>query len=98
VINDDNLFTLQTQEARDKVMKDHPWTKDPQYFKKAKISLLALMKMLVHARMGGSNEVMGLMQGKVDKDTFIIMNIYALPVEATETRVNASTDANQFIV
>jgi len=53
------------------------------------MSALALLKMAIHARSGGSLEVMGLMQGKVQGDTFIVIDSFALPVEGTETRVNA---------
>ena len=77
--------------------KDRPWTNNPHHFKKCKISLLATIKMLNHANMGGRIEVMGLMQGKVVDDTFIIMDSFALPVEATETRVNAGSEANVYI-
>jgi hypothetical protein len=34
-------------------------------------------------------QVMGLMQGKVQGDTFVVIDSFALPVEGTETRVNA---------
>ena len=34
-----------------------PWTKDPHYFKTVRISALALLKMVVHARSGGNIEV-----------------------------------------
>ena len=53
--------------------------------------------MLNHANMGGRNEVMGLMLGKVIGDCAIILDTFALPVEATETRVNAGSDANIYI-
>lgn len=46
----------------------------------------------MHARKGGNLEVMGLLQGKLAGDTMIIMDVYALPVEGTETRVNAAGD------
>ena len=36
-----------------------------------------------------SGQVMGLMQGKVQGDTFVVIDSFALPVEGTETRVNA---------
>jgi len=36
---------------------------------------------------------MGLMQGKIDGDTMIVMDAFALPVEGTETRVNAEHQA-----
>ena len=54
--------------------------------------------MVMHARSGGSIEVMGLMQGKVLGDTFIVTDAFRLPVEGTETRVNASESANEYIV
>ncbi len=37
----------------------------PHYFKEVKISALALLKMVMHARSGGNLEIMGLLQGKV---------------------------------
>jgi hypothetical protein len=37
------------------------------------------------------------MQGRVDKDTFIIMDSFALPVEATEVRVNAGAEAYEYM-
>lgn len=52
---------------------------------------------VMHARSGGSIEVMGVMQGRVDKDTFIIMDSFQLPVEATEVRVNAGAEAYEYM-
>lgn len=54
--------------------------------------------MVVHARSGGTIEIMGLMQGKTDGDTIIVMDAFALPVEGTETRVNAQADAYEYMV
>jgi COP9 signalosome complex subunit 5 len=54
--------------------------------------------MVMHARSGGSIEVMGLMNGHVLGDTFIVTDAFRLPVEATETRVNAQDDAMEYIV
>ena len=54
--------------------------------------------MVMHARSGGSIEVMGLMQGKVAGDTFVVTDAFRLPVEGTETRVNASAEADEYIV
>lgn len=79
--------------ANQQFLQESPWTKDPGFFKKARISALALMKMVMHARSGGKLEVMGLMQGKFDGDTFIVMDAFALPVEGTETRVSAQEQA-----
>ena len=75
-----------------------PWKKDPHHFKNVRISAVALLKMVMHARSGGSIEVMGLMQGKISGDTFIVTDAFRLPVEGTETRVNASEQANEYIV
>jgi COP9 signalosome complex subunit 5 len=54
--------------------------------------------MVMHARSGGSMEVMGLMLGSVQGDTFIVTDSFRLPVEGTETRVNAQDDANEYMV
>lgn len=84
--------------AQKKIQQDKPWSRDPHYFKKVKISALALLKMVVHSRSGGTIEVMGLMQGKTEGDTIIVMDAFALPVEGTETRVNAQADAYEYMV
>lgn len=52
----------------------------------------------MHARSGGNIEVMGMMQGKVQGNTIIIMDAFALPVEGTETRVNAQIEGYEYMV
>jgi COP9 signalosome complex subunit 5 len=59
---------------------------------------VALLKMVMHARSGGDIEIMGLMQGKISGDTFIVTDAFRLPVEGTETRVNAQDEANEYMV
>ena len=56
-----------------------------------------LLLQVMHARSGGTLEVMGLMLGKVDGDTMIVMDAFALPVEGTETRVNAQAAAYEYM-
>ena len=63
-----------------------------------RISALALLKMAMHAKSGGNLEIMGMLQGKVHQDTFIVIDVFALPVEGTETRVNAQAEAYEYIV
>lgn len=53
---------------------------------------------VMHARSGGKLEVMGLMMGKVDGSTMVITDTFALPVEGTETRVNAHVEAYEYMV
>lgn len=49
--------------------------------------------------LGEMTEVMGLMMGSVTPDgTFIVTDAFPLPVEGTETRVNAGASANEFMV
>lgn len=43
-------------------------------------------------------KVMGLLQGKVQDDTFVVIDSFALPVEGTETRVNAQAEAYEYMV
>ncbi|XVF48168.1 hypothetical protein PTKIN_Ptkin03bG0169300 [Pterospermum kingtungense] len=107
---ENNILTMETPDpssdsifyydevAQAKFQQEKPWAHDPHYFKRVKISALALLKMVVHARSGGTIEVMGLMQGKTDGDAIIVMDAFALPVEGTETRVNAQADAYEYMV
>ena len=86
------------EEAQDALNDLHPWTKDVHYFKKVRISAVALVKMVMHAISGGTIEIMGMMQGKVLGDEFIVLDAFGLPVEGTETRVNAGAGANEYMV
>lgn len=85
-------------EAQRAIANERPWTRDPNYFKHVRISAVALIKMAMHARSGGSLEIMGLMQGYIDQETFIVTDAFRLPVEGTETRVNAQGEANEYII
>ncbi|KAL2017877.1 hypothetical protein VTK56DRAFT_1581 [Thermocarpiscus australiensis] len=75
-----------------------PWASDPHYFKTVRISAVALIKMVMHARAGGPLEVMGIMQGYVDGPALVVTDAFRLPVEGTETRVNAQGDAVEYLV
>jgi len=85
-------------EANKQILQQAPWDKDPHYFKSCKISAVALIKMVIHARSGVPHEIMGLMQGKVVGNSIVIMDSFALPVQGTETRVNAANEANEYMV
>ena len=56
----------------------------------------------MHARaacMTGSNlEVMGIIQGKLEENTFVVLDAFALPVEGTETRVTALEEGYEYMV
>ncbi|MCJ1446364.1 MAG: COP9 signalosome catalytic subunit rri1 [Stictis urceolatum] len=93
----DALYTYDKDEQKS-ISDAKPWRSDYRHFRNVRISAVALLKMVMHARSGGSLEVMGLMQGKIAGDTFIVTDAFRLPVEGTETRVNASDDANTYIV
>ncbi|GMG08264.1 unnamed protein product [Aspergillus oryzae var. brunneus] len=86
------------QETHKALSAERPWAKDPHYFKSIRISAVALLKMVMHARSGGSLEVMGLMQGYILPETFVVTDAFRLPVEGTETRVNAQDEANEYMV
>ena len=54
--------------------------------------------MVMHTRSGGDIEVMGLMLGYAEHETFVVTDALRLPVEGTETRVNAQDEANEYMV
>jgi COP9 signalosome complex subunit 5 len=41
---------------------------------------------------------MGIMQGKIVGNSFVVVDSFPLPVQGTETRVNAADSANEFMV
>lgn len=96
--SDTDAIYFYDEAGQAQVQQEKPWANDPHFFHKVRISALALLKMVAHARSGGTIEIMGVMQGKIDGDTFIVMDAYALPVEGTETRVNAQADAYEYMV
>ncbi|KAF1345674.1 COP9 signalosome complex subunit 5 [Delphinella strobiligena] len=93
----DALYSYSDKDQKE-IRNKHPWRSDPQHFKHVRISAVALLKMVMHARSGGSIEIMGLMIGYVQQETFIVTDAIRLPVEGTETRVNAHTEADEYIV
>ncbi|KAF2236244.1 COP9 signalosome complex subunit 5 [Viridothelium virens] len=81
----------------DTVQDAKAWKTDPHHFKYVRISAVALLKMVIHARSGGSIEIMGLMQGTIHDETIVIRDAFRLPVEGTETRVNAQDEATEYM-
>ncbi|BES95875.1 unnamed protein product [Nesidiocoris tenuis] len=96
VSNVDEIYRYDKKQQQD-ILNAKPWEKDPHFFTDIKISALALLKMVMHARSGGTLEVMGLLLGKVDANTMMVMDSFALPVEGTETRVNAQAQAYEYM-
>lgn len=66
----DEIFRYDAQQQQH-ILTAKPWEKDPHFFKDIKISALALLKMVMHARSGGPLEIMGLLLGKVEESTMV---------------------------
>ena len=94
---DDLMFRYDEQQQK-AIQQQKPWAKNPHYFKHVRVSALALIKMTMHCRSGKNLEVMGMLQGKTIGDTFVVLDAFALPVEGTETRVNAQAEAYEYMV
>lgn len=94
---EDEIYKYDHESTR-RLSREAPWSRDPHYFKVCKISAVALIKMVIHARSGVPHEIMGLMQGKVVGNALVIVDSFALPVQGTETRVNAQNEANEYMV
>ncbi|OCF33804.1 COP9 signalosome complex subunit 5 [Kwoniella heveanensis BCC8398] len=93
----DGIFQYSREEEKE-LDTQAPWSTDPHYFHTVKISAVALIKMVTHARSGGIYEIMGVMYGRVRDGVFWIMDAAALPVQGTETRVNAGNEAMEYMV
>lgn len=78
--------------------KSNPWKFNSRYFDSVHISKLACLKILEHAIRGGNIEVMGMLVGCTMNNQFVIFDCYELPVEGTETRVNAQSESYEYMV
>ena len=92
------LYKLPTTSEYNALRDAHPWRSNPNYFTHVRVSALALLKMTIHARSGGNIEIMGLMTGYASGTSIIITDAFRLPVEGTETRVNAQAEADEYMV
>lgn len=90
-----HLYDIKTDPEE---LASRPWKNAAKFFQNAVISTLALTKMSVHAKRGGSIEVMGMLTGKIVSSSIIVCDVYPLPVEGTETRVNAQSEAYEYMV
>ena len=96
-VDADSVY-MHDREYEEKMLKQKPWTKSFHYFTKCKISAVALIKMVIHARSGGDIEVMGMLQGRIDGDTIIVMDAFAIPAEGIETRVDPGAEGMAYII
>ena len=84
--------------------------KSSRYFTKVKMSALALVKIVMHAKTGKGKagrissdsgnwiEVMGVMQGYVQEECFVVLDSFALPVEAHEVECSLTQEATEYLV
>jgi COP9 signalosome complex subunit 5 len=94
-------------DKKQKIRKAQPWLNDPEYFKRCRITSVALLKIILHARKTcteeyrkeGSEpiEVMGLMQGKVEERTFVVVDAFGL-CEGTEVSVQPKDEDYEYII
>ena len=92
---DDDFYTY-LNEA--KPNDEKPWKSHPYYFQTVNISMLAMMKMTMHAISGGSIEIMGMLVGYYRKSQLFVLDCYPLPVQGTESRVNPQNDSYEFML
>lgn len=74
------------------------WKRNPCMFQKCLLSRLASVKILSHAISGRNIEVMGMLVGYSSNDTIVVKDCYSLPVQGTETRVNAHMESYEYMV
>ncbi|CEP64640.1 COP9 signalosome catalytic subunit RRI1 LALA0_S12e03532g [Lachancea lanzarotensis] len=84
--------------VNEKPYTDEPWKDEGLYFKKVLLSKQASYKILQHAVNGKDAEIMGMLVGTVQTRNVVVYDSYALPVEGTETRVNAQLESYEYMV
>ncbi|KAI9468732.1 COP9 signalosome catalytic subunit rri1 [Coemansia sp. RSA 989] len=94
--SDEAIYSFD-EDVQQQQAEEAPWKANPHHFQKVQVSSVALVKMVMHARSGGDIEVMGLMLGKVVGSTMIVLDAFALPVEGSETRVNAQSESYEYM-
>eukprot|EP00467_Chlorarachnion_reptans_P023445 CAMPEP_0114498192 /NCGR_PEP_ID=MMETSP0109-20121206/6744_1 /TAXON_ID=29199 /ORGANISM="Chlorarachnion reptans, Strain CCCM449" /LENGTH=336 /DNA_ID=CAMNT_0001675659 /DNA_START=97 /DNA_END=1107 /DNA_ORIENTATION=+ len=103
----DSQYFQHDEKKIEEFLKTEPWKKDPKSFSKCRIAAGAAMRMLKHAlrgvdkgraRDGGKGlplEVMGLMVGRPQNDTIVVLDAIPLPCDGFESEwdVNISNEA-----
>mmetsp|Transcript_28915 Transcript_28915/g.46970 ORF Transcript_28915/g.46970 Transcript_28915/m.46970 type:complete len:340 (-) Transcript_28915:150-1169(-) len=108
----DSKFYAHDQKKIDQLEEEKPWKKDPRSYSKCKISALAAMRMLKHTLRGVEKgrardkgkglplEVMGLMVGRPQEDSIIILDALPLPCDGFESEwdVNIGEKATRYML
>lgn len=102
----DSIFGY-NEEKVDALYGKRPWVTNPRFVQNCKISALASMKMLKHALSGVTKgkatlgfpvEVMGLLIGKPEGDTIIVMDVAPLPIEGEAAFVSAQGKVQNYMI
>ena len=95
---DKDKFLEWSDQRRSEIYQTKYWENDRYYFKTCHISVVAMLKMLIHAKRGQPEEIMGILIGQTIEDAFVITDVISLPVVGTETRVNASAECDIYML
>ncbi|CAL9729852.1 COP9 signalosome complex subunit 5 [Monosporozyma unispora] len=79
-------------------VSDRSVVNNPYYYSHVLISRLATQQILNHAIKGNEIEIMGILLGVTINNKFIVTRTFELPVEGTETRVNAQSESYEYMV
>jgi len=101
----EDLYKYNAEEQRLLREEKKPWANDPHWFTHVKISGIALLKMLIHARDGLSLvpgkdkdlEVMGLLLGKIEDHTIVVMDVFGV-LKGNEVRVSAGVEDYEYMI
>lgn len=95
---DDEVYTFLNKPDNGYNTNEKPWKEHPYYFQSVNVSMLAMMKMTMHAISGGSIEIMGMLVGYYRGNQLYVLDCYPLPVHGTESRVNPQNDSYEFML
>ena len=91
---DEKLFFYIDEEYKDQFESRREYKHDPYYFQECYVTPRALITMIKHSINGGKNEILGFLYGQSRDHKFFLTEALPTSVIGTETRVNATDEAN----
>eukprot|EP01012_Entosiphon_sulcatum_P032088 TRINITY_DN40836_c0_g1_i1.p1 TRINITY_DN40836_c0_g1~~TRINITY_DN40836_c0_g1_i1.p1 ORF type:complete len:337 (-),score=81.89 TRINITY_DN40836_c0_g1_i1:117-1127(-) len=102
-LSDESLYKPDPAVAQ-QISQARPWRTDQHYFKQVRMSAVAMVKIVMHAKEGvrepqeTNYEVMGILQGRIEANTLVVTDAFALPIKGSAVEVTLPQEATEYLV